>query len=535
MATTEPQARRMRFVDLPLRVKIFSAVVVTLAVAVGVGLLGLVKLNQTAGHVEDMYVEQVKPLGVLADVRRLAMQGIVDTLSHATSLDNAGMAKVEADMQAHEATLAAQLAEYRLHAADPGAVDAFIVDWKAAVDVRNSVLLPFSRRNDFTDFQKARDTQFTPAADKAFADLDTAFEAERAQAAARASTARADYTSARNMIVLFIVLGGLLAAGLGLFVVRQILTGLSKVSDVAKALAGGDLTVQSAIDSRDEVGRMAADLDHAIGALRRTMTAVGDNAVQLAAASEELCATGEQIAAAAEETSAQAGAVSASAEEVDANIATVAASSEEMGASIREISANSSEAARVAGEAVLAAEVTTATIGKLGESSAQIGNVVKVITAIAEQTNLLALNATIEAARAGEMGKGFAVVASEVKDLAQETARATGDIFQQVETIQANTVDAVDAIAKITAVIARISDYQTTIASAVEEQTATTSEVTRNVSNAATGARDISHNVSSVAQTAQTTAAAVSETQAATEDLARMSTDLQKLVAQFAI
>jgi methyl-accepting chemotaxis protein len=206
-----------------------------------------------------------------------------------------------------------------------------------------------------------------------------------------------------------------------------------------------------------------------------------------------------------------------------------------MGASIREISANSSEAARVASEAVQAAAVTTATIGKLGDSSAEIGNVVKVITAIAEQTNLLALNATIEAARAGEMGKGFAVVATEVKDLAQETARATGDIAGRVETIQANTVDAVQAIEQITEIISRISDFQTTIASAVEEQTATTSEVTRNVSNAAMGARNISENVTGVAQAAQTTAAAVTESQAATEDLARMSADLQRLVSQFAL
>jgi methyl-accepting chemotaxis protein len=206
-----------------------------------------------------------------------------------------------------------------------------------------------------------------------------------------------------------------------------------------------------------------------------------------------------------------------------------------MGASIREISANSSEAARVANEAVDAAAATTITIGKLGDSSSEIGNVVKVITAIAEQTNLLALNATIEAARAGEMGKGFAVVATEVKDLAQETARATGDISKQVETIQANTVEAVAAIELITSVIARISDFQTTIASAVEEQTATTSEVTRNVSNAAAGAKDISDNVNGVAQAAQTTAAAVTESQTATEDLARMSSELKQLVAQFTI
>ena len=533
MTSVGQQSRRTRFVDLPLQVKILSAVVVTLVVAVGVGLLGLVKLGATANEVQAMYAEQVKPLGVLSAAQRMAMQGRVDNLIHATSLNDAAMDKTEAAMQEHEAQLAELLAEYRPSAADPTAVDAFTAHWKKAIDIRNEVLLPLSRRNDSAGFQKAREEQFAPAADKGFADLDTAFEAERAQAAARATNAQDSYAAARTMIIIVVLLGGLLALGIGIFVARQIRNCLGQVSDVATALAGGDLTAQARVDSRDEVGRMAVNLDKAIGSLRETLTSVSNNAVQLAASSEELSATSQQIAAAAEETSAQAGAVSTAAEEVDANIATVAASSEEMGASIREISANSSEAARVANEAVQAAAVTTATIGKLGDSSTQISNVVKVITAIAEQTNLLALNATIEAARAGEAGKGFAVVASEVKDLAQETARATGDIYQQVETIQANTADAVQAIEQITTVISQINEFQTTIASAVEEQTATTSEVTRNVSNAALGAKDISGNVSGVAQAAHTTAAAVTQSQAATEDLARMSADLQNLVSQF--
>jgi methyl-accepting chemotaxis protein len=197
MTTMVQQSRRTRFVDLPLQVKILTAVVVTLVVAVGVGILGLVKLSATADQVQAMYAEQVKPLGTLANARALALQGRVDNLVHATSLDSPSMDKVEVAMKEHEATLKERLAEYRLKAADPAAVDAFTADWKVAIDIRNEVLLPISRRNDMAGFQKARDEQFVPASEKAFADLETAFAAEREKAAARAADAQASYARQR--------------------------------------------------------------------------------------------------------------------------------------------------------------------------------------------------------------------------------------------------------------------------------------------------------------------------------------------------
>jgi methyl-accepting chemotaxis protein len=204
-----------------------------------------------------------------------------------------------------------------------------------------------------------------------------------------------------------------------------------------------------------------------------------------------------------------------------------------MSASIREIAHSSAEAARVADSAVSNAAEATATVGQLGASSNEIGDVLKVITAIAEQTNLLALNATIEAARAGDAGKGFAVVASEVKDLAQETARATDDITAKVTNIQSDAAKAAHAITQITQVIEQINSLQTTIASAVEEQTATTNEMSRNITQAATGSGEIAANITAVATAADSTRAGVTEARTAAAELARMSTDLQKLVLQF--
>jgi methyl-accepting chemotaxis protein len=204
-----------------------------------------------------------------------------------------------------------------------------------------------------------------------------------------------------------------------------------------------------------------------------------------------------------------------------------------MSTSIREIATNSSEATNIAQTATMEATAAQETIDTLGSASREIGEVLKVITSIAEQTNLLALNATIESARAGEAGKGFAVVANEVKDLAQETSRATADISNRVTAIQSSTSAAVAAIERIARIIGDINNYQTTIASAVEEQTATTAEITRNVAQAALGSADIAENIATVASAADATTGEAAATQRATHDLTEMSMHLKQLVAQY--
>ena len=239
--------------------------------------------------------------------------------------------------------------------------------------------------------------------------------------------------------------------------------------------------------------------------LKQLETALNGTVQTLASAAQELTSVSQQMASNSEETASQASVVSAAAEQVSRNVGTVASAAEEMGASIKEIAKNANDAARVATSAVKVADKTNATVSKLGESSAEIGNVIKVITSIAQQTNLLALNATIEAARAGEAGKGFAVVANEVKELAKQTAKATEDIGRKIDAIQSDTKGAVEAIAQIGAIISQINDIQSSIASAVEEQTATTAEISRSVSEAALGSREIAQNVMGVAQAARST------------------------------
>jgi methyl-accepting chemotaxis protein len=343
---------------------------------------------------------------------------------------------------------------------------------------------------------------------------------------------------ARSRTRILLVVGLVVLAvvvGFAYTIARSILGPLNQTLIVLQGMADGDLRHQVAVDSTDEVGAMGCALNRAIDGVAKAIGLIAENAVRVASASEELNSTSQQITANAEETSAQADVVSKAAQQVSQNLQTVATGAEQMGASIKEIAKNATEAAKVATAAVKVAETTTATVSKLGDSSTEIGQVIKVITSIAQQTNLLALNATIEAARAGEAGKGFAVVANEVKELAKETAKATEDISRKIEAIQTDTKAAVDAIASISGVINQINDISGTIATAVEQQNATTNEMSRNVSEAAQGSGEITSNVAGVAEAAQGTTRGATDTQKASQQLVETATQLRQLVEQFKI
>jgi len=312
---------------------------------------------------------------------------------------------------------------------------------------------------------------------------------------------------------------------------REVIDYNRTVAAACESLGRGDLTVT--IPERSDKDTIAHNFTHAVAAIRDTIREMSLGSANLASASQELSATSSEMSSNAEETATQAGAVSAAAEKISVHVQTVVSSAEQMTSSIREISTNAHEAAKVAGNGVKSANEASRKVGKLSESSQEIGQVIKVITSIAEQTHLLALNATIEAARAGEAGKGFAVVANEVKELAKATAKATEDISRKIETIQADTKGAIHGITEISQIITQISDIQSAIATAVEEQTATANEIGRNVNDVACGNQEIASNINGVASAAKSTTEGAEYTNKAADELARLASTLQTLVQQF--
>ena len=365
--------------------------------------------------------------------------------------------------------------------------------------------------------------------------LDEATVNAKAAAAESLDRVRAE----QGRVMLFAVGAGVLIVALlvGIYVVlvRAVIRPLRGVAGVLSAVADGDLTRTVEVRSGDEVGQMASALNRAVTSVRRTVADVVEAADGLAANADTTRSVARQFAVSAEGAASRAGEVAEASQEVLTGVHTVAAGAEQMAASIQEIATSTHQAAQVADSAVETVRRSSRIMTGLGDSSREVGDVVKVITSIAAQTNLLALNATIEAARAGAAGRGFAVVANEVKDLAQETARATEDIARRISAIQEDANATVVAIGEVETVIRQISGYTTMIAAAVEEQSSTTAEMGRSVTAAAQATGEIHESITVVAQAVAGTAEAVSATEQSAGEVARMSAELRATVGGFTL
>jgi methyl-accepting chemotaxis protein len=501
----------------------------------GLGIFGLEQLSEVNGTTVEVVSRQMPSVRVLGALKYDASAMRRSELSQLLAYEhkekwNPAMKQALADVEEHEREYQPLITSNEERQLD----EKFRAAWEKYLGVHAQVT-KLAVENEYQAnllAQSAGGDAFEAAAEVL---QDEVMLDDRAAAAFAAQGAHV-YASSRYWII-----GVLVCAVVAGFAMS---TAIGRAQSVAKGrmlaqieeIAAKNLEIDDVqVDSDDEIGRACLALNTMRNSLADVIQLITDTARRVASASDELFAARQQITANSVETSAQANIVSEAAQRVSQNLQTLSSGAEEMASTIQSIAGHAHEAASVARGAVQTARAANATVAKLGNSSAEIGEVIKVITAIAQQTNLLALNATIEAARAGEAGKGFAVVANEVKELAKQTAKSTGDISRKIAAIQSDTKGAVEAIGTIAGVIDQINDISGTIAAAVEEQSATTNEMRRNVDEAATGAGEISASIGGVARVADGTSTLAQESQMAAQELAEVAKLLSGLMAQFKI
>src|SRR5579883_2917144 len=511
------------FAKYSIRAKIITVVAFLLLALTGMGLLAVSSMRSINANTVDITTNWLPSVRVLGDLRAgvITYRNVIrEHMLGETAEDKAATEKVLQGVvdsnskirQTYEPMITSP-EERRLY-------DEWIALWNKYIDLNNT------------------------GADKAAAD------------------AAANYSSAFWMMATILIAAVIMGVIVSIYLIRDVSSGISSIVKPMQALGQGDLSVEIPHrGEKTEIGLMADALqvfkealiakkaadeaaareaDEKIergrrvdGITRQFEAMIGDIVNTVSSASSQLESSAGTLSATAERSQKLATAVASASEEASTNVQSVASATEEMASSVNEISRQVQESARMAGEAVGQARTTTERVSELSKAATRIGDVVELINTIAGQTNLLALNATIEAARAGEAGRGFAVVASEVKALAEQTAKATGEIGQQINGIQGATQDSVNAIREISGTIERLSEISSTIAAAVEEQGAATQEIARNVQQAAQGTEQVSSNITDVQRGAADTGSASSQVLSTAQSLSSDSHRLKLEVSKF--
>ncbi|MCU1345295.1 MAG: mcp13, partial [Acidimicrobiia bacterium] len=514
-----------------VRAKLLGSFAFMLLVLVLIGVVSINGQQSVNGNTDRIYNKVTLPLEALGKARAAILQAQLALFNAQISTDPGSTNTFLTSSRAGLNTAGDALAAYVAFGVGTGderdALTAALMEYRTRLEID---VIPEVQKHDLGTFLINRSSVITPLFEAITAKVDDASTKLELSGKAEKAQATSTTNSARTVSLALLGVGALAAVILGLGLSRRMSRRLGAMAGAARSMASGDLTVQLDGKGADEFAQTSRALQEALNNMRSTLGSIADSSVHLASSSEELSSVTSQMASGAEEASFKASSISEAVDQVARSVTTVASGAEEMTAAIGEIANSTHHAAQVATEAVLLAEASIQSVTRLGRSSEEIGGVVAAITAIAEQTNLLALNATIESARAGEAGRGFAVVAGEVKELANETAKATKDISSKIKAIQSDTAAAVDSIGQIGRIIEEINQIQTSVAASVEQQAMTTAEMTRNAQEAATGTSDINRSMVSIASAVQDASTGALSTRHAVADLAHMATALDALV-----